>query len=58
MQHLQTCYCKGCGIAVASADPDRRQVGLEIWHAPCLKKKREKDEEDKTKLLKQTAYKA
>ena len=38
-------YCHYCSKAVAKFDPERVQRGLEVFHAPCLRKA-EKTHED------------
>jgi len=48
--------CKGCGIKVAPYAPERVQKGLEIWHDSCLRKKEQKDEADRRKLLTMKAH--
>lgn len=37
--------CPFCHIAVAAGDRERIQVGLEVYHGGCRKKKIKQDEE-------------
>ena len=39
-------FCKKCNIVVANGDPERRQVGLDVYHGECLKKQRREEEKN------------
>lgn len=38
-------HCPKCSLRVAPSDPERVQVGIELYHQPCLAKVRQEKEQ-------------
>lgn len=47
--------CTLCHLTVAPYDPERRQVGLDVYHGSCLKEVRRREEETHTRVGRQFA---